>query len=147
MLVKAGGSLGFSIIGGTDHSCIPFGVDAPGIFISHVSLLFRSTRGYRLYSLRVCVFVQIVPEGIAAKSGKLRMGDRILSVNGEDITTYTHQEAVMALLKPVDEITLKIQHDPLPEGFEVSFSVLSLHQDRTEGWMKENSPPQKSAKI
>lgn len=47
------------------------------------------------------------------------MGDRILSVNGEDIVSYTHQEAVMALLKPADEITLKIQHDPLPEGFEV----------------------------
>lgn len=62
---------------------------------------------------------QIVPDGIAAKSGKLRMGDRILSVNGEEIASYTHQEAVMALLKPADEITLNIQHDPLPEGFEV----------------------------
>lgn len=35
--MKDGGSLGFSIIGGTDHSCIPFGRDQPGIFISHVS--------------------------------------------------------------------------------------------------------------
>lgn len=32
-----GGSLGFSIIGGTDHSSIPFGAKEPGIFISHVS--------------------------------------------------------------------------------------------------------------
>lgn len=38
-LVKSGGSLGFSIIGGTDHSCIPFGNSQPGIFISHVSIL------------------------------------------------------------------------------------------------------------
>lgn len=36
-LVKEGGSLGFSIIGGTDHSCMPFGASEPGIFISHVS--------------------------------------------------------------------------------------------------------------
>ncbi|XP_072158237.1 protein lap4 isoform X14 [Bemisia tabaci] len=93
-LVKDGGSLGFSIIGGTDHVCTPFGMNSPGIFISH-----------------------IVPEGIAAKSGKLRMGDRILAVNNEDISQYTHQEAVMALLKPTSEIILKIQHDPLPEGF------------------------------
>lgn len=35
-LVKEGGSLGFSIIGGTDHSCVPFGGKEPGIFISHV---------------------------------------------------------------------------------------------------------------
>lgn len=39
ILVKEG-SLGFSIIGGTDHSCTPFGAKEPGIFISHVSFLF-----------------------------------------------------------------------------------------------------------
>lgn len=37
--MKEGGSLGFSIIGGTDHSCMPFGASEPGIFISHVSTL------------------------------------------------------------------------------------------------------------
>nr|CAD7569587.1 unnamed protein product [Timema californicum] len=94
-LLKEGGSLGFSIIGGTDHSCTPFGAKEPGIFISHV-----------------------VPGGIAAKSGKLRMGDRILQVNGEDITKLSHQEAVMLLLKHKDEIRLTVQHDPLPEGFQ-----------------------------
>lgn len=57
------------------------------------------------------------------------MGDRILSVNGEDITTYTHQEAVMALLKPSDEIDLKIQHDPLPEGFQVIFIISNIFSD------------------
>ncbi|XP_069692497.1 protein lap4 isoform X4 [Periplaneta americana] len=94
-LVKEGGSLGFSIIGGTDHSCMPFGATEPGIFISHV-----------------------VPGGIAARSGKLRMGDRILKVNDEDVTKSSHQEAVMKLLKPGDEIVLTVQHDPLPEGYE-----------------------------
>jgi len=38
-LVKEGGSLGFSIIGGTDHACTPFGASEPGIFISHVSTM------------------------------------------------------------------------------------------------------------
>ncbi|XP_046396097.1 protein lap4-like isoform X3 [Ischnura elegans] len=95
VLPKSGGSLGFSIIGGTDHSCTPFGAKEPGIFISHV-----------------------VPGGIAANSGKLRIGDRILSVNKEDVTKATHQEAVMALLRPSDQITLTVCHDPLPEGFQ-----------------------------
>ncbi|KAL6446028.1 hypothetical protein ACFW04_001000 [Cataglyphis niger] len=94
ILVKEG-SLGFSIIGGTDHSCTPFGAKEPGIFISHV-----------------------VPGGIAAKSGKLRMGDRILKVNGTDVTKATHQEAVMELLRPGDQIVLTIQHDPLPENYQ-----------------------------
>lgn len=48
------------------------------------------------------------------------MGDRILKVNGIDVTAATHQEAVMELLRPGDEIKLTIQHDPLPVGFQVS---------------------------
>ncbi|KAG5308882.1 SCRIB protein, partial [Pseudoatta argentina] len=95
VLIKEG-SLGFSIIGGTDHSCTPFGAKEPGIFISHV-----------------------VPGGIAAKSGKLRMGDRILKVNGTDVTKATHQEAVMELLRPGEQIVLTIQHDPLPESYQL----------------------------
>lgn len=47
------------------------------------------------------------------------MGDRILKVNGTDVTSATHQEAVMELLRPGDEIKLFIQHDPLPLGFQV----------------------------
>ncbi|XP_066248710.1 protein lap4 [Euwallacea similis] len=94
-LSKKEGSLGFSIIGGVDHSSIPFGDKEPGIFISHM-----------------------VPGGTAANSGKLRVGDRILKVNGEDITAYSHQDAVMALLRPADSITLTVRHDPLPEGYQ-----------------------------
>lgn len=65
------------------------------------------------------IVFQVVPGGIAARSGKLRMGDRILKVNGEDVTKSSHQEAVLKLLKPGDEIVLAIQHDPLPEGYQV----------------------------
>lgn len=50
------------------------------------------------------------------------MGDRILKVNGSDVTSATHQEAVMELLRPCDDIRLTIQHDPLPNGFQVSFN-------------------------
>ena len=35
-IVKAGGPLGLSIVGGTDHTSHPFGLDEPGIFISKV---------------------------------------------------------------------------------------------------------------
>ncbi|XP_043483475.1 protein lap4 isoform X2 [Leptopilina heterotoma] len=94
ILIKEG-SLGFSIIGGTDHSCTPFGAREPGIFISHV-----------------------VPGGIASKSGKLRMGDRILKVNGTDVTKATHQETVMELLRPGNSIVLTVQHDSLPENYQ-----------------------------
>nr|XP_049466846.1 protein lap4 isoform X6 [Anopheles coluzzii] len=105
ILPKDQGSLGFSIIGGTDHSCTPFGANEPGIFISH-----------------------IVAGGIAALSGKLRMGDRILKVNGTDVTQATHQEAVMELLRPCDDIKLTVQHDPLPAGFQ-HFEIVALNTE------------------
>nr|XP_036217431.1 protein lap4 isoform X14 [Bactrocera oleae] len=105
VLPKNQGSLGFSIIGGTDHSCVPFGSHETGIFISHV-----------------------VPDGIAHKCGKLRMGDRILKVNDVDISRATHQEAVMELLKPGDDIKLTIQHDPLPPGFQIEVEILQTEE-------------------
>merc|ERR1712045_429224 len=95
VLVKAGGPLGLSIIGGNDHSCVPFGTGEPGIFIS-----------------------KIIPGGAAANTKKLRMGDRILFVNGVDIRGASHQDAVLALLSKKDSMKMTVQHDPLPSGFK-----------------------------
>lgn len=71
------------------------------------------------------------------------MGDRILEVNGEDITHCNHQDAVMALLKPSDEITLRVQHDPLPEGFQVTISSavvqVSSMQDKIKTMVKKGT--------
>lgn len=67
----------------------------------------------------------MVPGGTASNSGKLRVGDRILKVNGTDVTQATHQEAVMELLRPGDSITLTVRHDPLPEGYQVSVTLNS----------------------
>ncbi|XP_042875528.1 protein lap4-like isoform X9 [Penaeus japonicus] len=96
-LFKDGGPLGLSIIGGSDHFCVPFGTspDDPGIYIS-----------------------KITAGGAAHKTGKLRMGDRILAVNGTDMSGASHQEAVMALLNPPNEIVLTVRHDPQPKGLK-----------------------------
>ncbi|XP_025089004.1 protein scribble homolog isoform X6 [Pomacea canaliculata] len=93
-IVKAGGPLGLSIVGGIDHSSHPFGADEPGIFVS-----------------------RIVKDGAAAKTN-LRIGDRLLFVNGKDVRKCTHQEAVMALIAPTYEILLKVRHDPPPKGLQ-----------------------------
>nr|XP_022307234.1 protein scribble homolog isoform X23 [Crassostrea virginica] len=93
-IVKAGGPLGLSIVGGSDHSSHPFGMEEPGVFVS-----------------------KIVPDGAAAKT-KLKIGDRILSVNNRDVTGATHQEAVMLLISPTYEINLKVRHDPPPPGLK-----------------------------
>ncbi len=44
ILVKSGGPLGLSIIGGSDHSCVPFGIGESGIFISKVNAVHISLR-------------------------------------------------------------------------------------------------------
>nr|XP_012615574.1 protein scribble homolog isoform X2 [Microcebus murinus] len=91
-LPRAGGPLGLSIVGGSDHSSHPFGIQEPGVFIS-----------------------KVLPRGLAARSG-LRVGDRILAVNGQDVREATHQEAVSALLRPCLELSLLVRRDPPPPG-------------------------------
>lgn len=56
-LIKNNGAMGLSIVGGGNVACHPFGVDKPGIFIS-----------------------KIVPDGPAARTTSLRVGDRLLKV-------------------------------------------------------------------
>ncbi|KAL7990183.1 hypothetical protein Chor_010537, partial [Crotalus horridus] len=94
-LVKAGGPLGLSIVGGSDHSSHPFGIHEPGVFIS-----------------------KVIPRGLASRSG-LRVGDRILAVNGLDLRQATHQEAVSALLSSTPELQMVVRRDPPPPGMEV----------------------------
>ncbi|KFM63932.1 Protein lap4, partial [Stegodyphus mimosarum] len=98
-LTRMNGPFGLSIMGGCDQSCFPFGDGNPGIFVS-----------------------RIVPNGTAARTGKLRVGDRILKVNDTDLTKAKHIEAVNALCSSVEEVTLVVQHDPLPDGWqEITF--------------------------
>ncbi|XP_067294650.1 protein scribble homolog [Pseudorasbora parva] len=93
-LIKAGGPLGLSIVGGSDHASHPFGVNEPGVFIS-----------------------KVIPNGLASQSG-LRVGDRILEVNTIDLRHATHQEAVRALLSNKQEIRMLVRRDPSPPGMQ-----------------------------
>ena len=38
-ILKEGGPLGLSIVGGVDHTSHPFGVHEPGVFVSKVSVI------------------------------------------------------------------------------------------------------------
>ncbi|XP_053089267.1 protein scribble homolog isoform X34 [Pangasianodon hypophthalmus] len=93
-LVKTGGPLGLSIVGGSDHASHPFGISEPGVFIS-----------------------KVIPHGLACQSG-LRVGDRILEVNSIDLRHATHQEAVKALLSNNKEIRMLVRRDPSPPGMQ-----------------------------
>uniref|UniRef100_A0A915C6B7 PDZ domain-containing protein n=1 Tax=Parascaris univalens TaxID=6257 RepID=A0A915C6B7_PARUN len=92
-LVRENHSLGLSIVGGSDHSSHPFGVNAPGVFIS-----------------------KITANSPAARSQKLRIGDRILFVNDVDVRTAKHQTAVEALKRSEPTVRLRVTHEPQPSG-------------------------------
>lgn len=62
--------------------------------------------------------MQVIPRGLASRSG-LRVGDRILEVNGTDLRHATHQEAVTALLSSAQELTVLVRRDPPPPGMQV----------------------------
>lgn len=74
---KDGTKLGFSVAGGIDQDSAmnPFIKNDQGIFVS-----------------------KIAPGGPAAKAG-LQVGDKVLEVNGYDLTMATHHHAVKILTK------------------------------------------------
>lgn len=74
MVRDSNNALGLSIVGGVDHCSHPFGTNCPGVFIS-----------------------KIADNSSAAASRRLRVGDRILKVNGKDVEKAKHSEAVEVL--------------------------------------------------
>ncbi|VBB25787.1 unnamed protein product [Acanthocheilonema viteae] len=92
-LVRDNHSLGLSIVGGSDHSSHPFGINSPGVFISKITL-----------------------NSPAGRSQRLRIGDRILSVNNINIRTAKHQTAVEALKQSDRTVRLLVIHEPQPPG-------------------------------
>lgn len=66
IIVKAGGLFGFSIVGGSDYSSYSFGMEEFGVFV-----------------------FKIVFDGVVFKI-KLKIGDRILSVNNRDVTSVIY---------------------------------------------------------
>lgn len=93
-LVKQNGAMGLSIVGGGNVACHPFGVAKPGIFVS-----------------------KIVPDGPASRT-PLRVGDRLLRVNGVDVTRVSHDECVDELKRHADQVDLVVAHDPQPPGLQ-----------------------------
>nr|CDS17152.1 cell polarity protein [Echinococcus granulosus] len=107
---RPGKSLGLRICGGCDTSSLPFGGDSPGVFICRVQ------------------------EGGEAKEAGLRVGDRLLSVNGRDLRRVTHDEAVAALMPSgvaEESLILEIRRDPSPPGLREV--VISCPSDEPVG--------------
>ncbi|RNA11372.1 scribble -like protein, partial [Brachionus plicatilis] len=107
-IMKQSGAMGLSIVGGGNVACHPFGVEKPGIFIS-----------------------KIVVDGAASKT-KLKVGDRLLKVNGIDVTRMSHDDCVEELKKNAQQVVLLVSHDPQPSGMQ-EVVLNRSHPDETIG--------------
>ncbi|XP_026127721.1 multiple PDZ domain protein-like [Carassius auratus] len=143
-LFRAGAtSLGFSVVGGRGMgSRLSNGEMRRGIFIKHIA-----------------------EDSPAACNSALKEGDRILQVQGVDVSDFTHEEAVEAIRRAGDRVQLLVQSpqlsapDNCPEDHDASKSNSQTHQEpeipsnhsptypfspipfkRTEAW-KMGKPP------
>ncbi|XP_065189106.1 protein scribble homolog isoform X1 [Sycon ciliatum] len=94
ILHRVNRSLGMSIVGGNDSSSLPFApAGSADVFIS-----------------------KVVTSGAADRSGRLRMGDRIIKVDGLTLSTQSHNFAVAALVNSGDVVKMKVFHHTQPAG-------------------------------
>lgn len=76
--------LGFNIVGGTDQQYVS---NDSGIYVSRIK-----------------------EDGAAARDGRLQEGDKILSVNGQDLKNLLHQDAVDLFRNAGYAVSLRVQH-------------------------------------
>ncbi|XP_014394174.1 PREDICTED: protein scribble homolog [Myotis brandtii] len=112
-IVRQTGGLGISIAGGKGST--PYKGDDEGIFISRVSeegpaaragvrvgdKLLEVSRGpWRVHPTPGIFISRIAEGGAAHRAGTLQVGDRVLSINGVDMTEARHDHAVSLLTTP-----------------------------------------------
>ncbi|KAI0218155.1 hypothetical protein LSAT2_030118 [Lamellibrachia satsuma] len=107
-LIKANRGLGFSIAGGIGNQHIP---GDNGIFVT-----------------------KIIERGAAEQDGRLAAGDRLLAVNGVNLSNVTHEEAVECLKATLERVVLTVA-----KPFSTSPSSHTLPPDQTD---YSQPPPQ-----
>ncbi|NP_001189478.1 SYNJ2BP-COX16 protein isoform 3 [Homo sapiens] len=88
-LTRGPSGLGFNIVGGTDQQYVS---NDSGIYVSRIK-----------------------ENGAAALDGRLQEGDKILSVNGQDLKNLLHQDAVDLFRNAGYAVSLRVQHRMDPE--------------------------------
>ena len=67
-----------------------------------------------------CILVhEVYPGSPAHSDGRIQAGDRILAVNGTDISGYSHNQASEVLSKTKGVVRLKIVRDDQQDGLEI----------------------------
>nr|KAF6485607.1 hypothetical protein HJG63_010748 [Rousettus aegyptiacus] len=117
-LTRGPSGLGFNIVGGTDQQYIS---NDSGIYVSRIK-----------------------ENGAAALDGRLQEGDKILSVNGQDLKNLLHQDAVDLFRNAGYAVSLRVQHRLLIVGG--SFGLREFSQIRYDA-VKTKIDPELEKKL
>uniref|UniRef100_A0AAA9SLK1 Synaptojanin-2-binding protein n=1 Tax=Bos taurus TaxID=9913 RepID=A0AAA9SLK1_BOVIN len=119
-LTRGPSGLGFNIVGGTDQQYVS---NDSGIFVSRIK-----------------------ENGAAALDGRLQEGDKILSVNGQDLKNLLHQDAVDLFRNAGYAVSLRVQHrlqvqnGPIgPQGIQKKKAVDGIRPEWKEKAFKTKS--------
>ena len=87
--------------------------------------------------------MNIIPDAVAGKTGMVKKGDLLMSVNGQEVKTHT--EAAMSLREAVGDLKLRIRRPPAKGS--LSNRVLGMFSNRGRSSSNPGSPntPQKAA--
>ncbi|CAH1247149.1 PTPN13 [Branchiostoma lanceolatum] len=113
-LRKTSSSLGLSVTGGVNTS-VKYG----GIYVK-----------------------TLFPNGAADVDGRVRIGDRVLKVNGVSLTNVTHKQAVEAMRNSPQVTTLLIERGVPPGSGGDKSETSSTHQEEPEEFMPTSHDPE-----
>lgn len=94
------------------------------------------------------VFIsQILPDGAAARDGRLKPGMRILEVNGESVLGCSHEDAVNALRRTTDTLYIVICAGYNPEQAETLMATKIAIQHLSEASPADAELLRKKAQV
>ena len=80
--------------------------------------------------------MNIIPDAVAGRSGKVKKGDLLMSVNGKEVKTHT--EAAMSLREAVGDLKLQIRRPPAKGS--LSNRVIGMFSNRGRSSSNPGSP-------
>ena len=80
------------------------------------------------------IFVtKIIKGGVADQEGRIDVGDRVLSVNGQNMVDIDHEDAVGILKATGQEVTLVIEKNAIPQDVTVTTEEEKVREREREG--------------
>ncbi|XP_078241098.1 multiple PDZ domain protein isoform X7 [Pogona vitticeps] len=83
--------------------------------------------------LGAIIIHEVYEEGAASKDGRLWAGDQILEVNGIDLRSATHDEAINVLRQTPQKVRLTVYRDEAQYKEEDMYDVLSIELQKKPG--------------